>query len=114
MVGPFGTDYLGNEANSKNEWKYASVIGILMYIVINSSIDITFSVNQCVRFTHNFKYSHEKDILHIFKYLKGNSKNVKHKRLIIYPSKNIQVECYVGADFSRMYSHRYHQDLVCV
>ena len=103
VVAPLGNDYLDKEAKLQDEWEYASVIGILMYVVNNSRPDIAFVVNQCTRFTKTFKQSHEKSILHICKYLKGNSKKGKYKGLRIYYSKNMQVYCYAGADFTRIY-----------
>ena len=103
VVVPPSIDYLGNEANLQDEWKYASVIGMLMYAESYYRPEISFVVHQCARFTHNFKHSHENAILSIFKYIKATNKNRKHEGLIIYPSNKIQVDCYVYKYFDGLY-----------
>ena len=52
---PLGTDVNGSEA--KRDWpnSYASVIGMMLYLASNTRPDISFSVHQCARFTHNTK-----------------------------------------------------------
>ena len=52
-----GTDLNGSEA--KRDWpnSYASVIGMMLYLASNTRPDISFSVHQCARFTHNI-YEH--------------------------------------------------------
>ena len=53
---PLGTDADGEPFNE--EWNYASVVGMLLYLSSNSRPDIQFAVHQCARFTHNPKKSH--------------------------------------------------------
>ena len=64
-----------NASHYQYLWKYASVIGMLMYVARNSCPEIAFSVHQCAIFTHNFKHSHYKSVLGIFKYLQGTLKD---------------------------------------
>ena len=66
---PLGTDVNGSEA--KRDWpnSYASVIGMMLYLASNTRPDISFAVNQCVRFTHNTKVSHETAVKRICMYL---------------------------------------------
>ena len=66
-----GSDKNGQEVKLQHKWQYASVVGMLMYLV-NSRPEIAFAVHQCARFTHGTKHSHEKAVLQISKYLKGN------------------------------------------
>ena len=40
------------------EWEYASIVGMLMYLANNTRPDIAFAVHQCARFTHCPKQSH--------------------------------------------------------
>ena len=53
------------------QWGYASVVGMLLYLSGNSRPDIAFSVNQATRFTHDPKDSHATAIKRIVKYLKA-------------------------------------------
>jgi hypothetical protein len=54
---------LGRDADGEvfhEDWEYASVVGMLIYLSSNSSPDIQFAVHQCARFTHSPKKSHGK------------------------------------------------------
>ena len=53
---PLGTDAKGLPFDE--EWDYASVVGMLLYLSSNSRPDIQFAVHQCARFTHCPKNSH--------------------------------------------------------
>jgi len=66
---PLGTDAEGPRCQLS--WDYASVIGMLMYLTLNSQPHIQFIVHQCARFTHNPRASHEQAVLQICHYLKG-------------------------------------------
>ena len=87
---------------------------MLIYVTSNYRPYIAFEVHHCDRFTHNFKHSHEKCILHIIKYLQGTRKYGKHEGLIIYASKKMQINCYVDAEFYGLYVQNYHHYPVCV
>ena len=50
---PLGTDKNSSEANIYWNISYASVIGIMLYLASNTRPDISFTVHQCDRFTHN-------------------------------------------------------------
>ena len=65
----FGTDVNGSEA--KRDWpnSYASVIGMMLYLVFLKIPDKSFAVQQCARFTHNTKVSHETAVKKICTYL---------------------------------------------
>ena len=52
---PLVTDTNGSEANIDWPNLYASVIGMMLYLVSNTLPDISFAVHQCSRFTHNTK-----------------------------------------------------------
>ena len=67
---PLGSDKNGPDCKLQDKWQYASVVGMLMYLV-NSRPEIAFAVHQCARFTHGTKHSHEKAVLRICQYLKG-------------------------------------------
>ena len=43
----------------QGKYSYSSVIGMLQYLQGHSRPDITYTVSQCTRYTHNPKHSHE-------------------------------------------------------
>eukprot|EP00957_Ditylum_brightwellii_P135521 10333268-Ditylum_brightwellii.AAC.1 len=81
-----------------------------MYLASNSKLEIAFAMHQCERFTHGTKHSHEKAVLQIFKYLKGN----QNGGLIVCPSKDLQVNCYADATVAGLYGVEDHQDTTSV
>ena len=105
---PLGTDEEGEPFNEK--WNYASVLGMLLYLSLNSCPDIQFAVHQCARFTHNPKNSHADAIKHICRYLQGTKK----KGLEFIPTKQMELDCYVDADFAGLWNYESDQDPVCV
>ena len=61
VITPLGTDVNGQPP--KQDWDYASVVGILFFLVSHSRPDISFAVHRCARFTHCTKASHEDTVL---------------------------------------------------
>jgi len=49
-------------------WKYATIIGMLMYLASNSRPDISFAVHQCAQFTHASQHSHAIAVKRILRY----------------------------------------------
>ena len=90
---PLGKDVNGEDM--KEEWSYASVVGMLLYLSGNSRPDISFAVSQAARFTHSPKQTHAKAVKKIVRYLKGT----RDKGLIFRPTGDWKVDCYVDADF---------------
>ena len=90
---PLGTNADGKPF--KEKWKYASVIGMLMYLVSNTRPDIQFAVHQCARFTHSPKDSHAEAVKRICRYLAGTAE----KGIVFSPTKELTLDCYVDADF---------------
>jgi hypothetical protein len=91
---------------------YMSVIGMLQCLQGHSRPDITMAVSQCSRYTHAPKRQHEKALERIGQYLKGTKK----RGLIFNPQKNkdIEIDCYVNANFAGMWSFEDEQDPSCV
>ena len=104
---PLGTDTEGELCNE--DWEYASVVGMLMFLAQNSRPDIAFATHQCARFTHAPKASHAKAVKRIVRYLKGTS----DKGIIMKPSGDLGVDCYVDADFAGLYGVEDSQDPIC-
>ena len=92
------------------DWEYASIVGMLMYLSNNSRPDIAFAVHQCARFTHGPKQSHANAVKRILRYLKGTA----DKGMMLTPLDGFQVDCYVDADFSGLFRVELDQDPICV
>ena len=91
-------------------YSYASVIGMLQYLHSHSRPDITFAVSQCARFVHHTRLSHEIALEHIGRYLKGTMNN----GLVLKPTNDLAIECFVDADFAGLWSHEEKMDPTCV
>ena len=105
---PLGTDVNGSEAKRYCPNSYASVIGMMLYLALKTRPDISFAVNQCARFTHNTKVSHETALNRIFRYLQGTKEN----GLVFNPSKKLVVDCYADANFAGLWGHENPQDRI--
>ena len=81
-------------------WNYASIVGMLLYLTTNTRPDIAFAVSQVARFTRSPKKSHATAVKSILRYLKGTSE----RGMILRPTKSLELECYVDADFAGLYS----------
>jgi histone deacetylase 1/2 len=104
---------LGTDADGKpfaESWDYRSVVGMLLYLTTNSRSELAYAVNQCARFTHSPKQSHAKAVKRICRYLQGT----KDKGMILRPTNELTVDCYVDADFAGLWQVEDDQDPVCV
>ena len=108
LTTPLGIDKLGEPF--KEDWDYASIVGMLMYLANNSRPDIAYAVHQCARFTHCQRNSHSVAIKRILRYLQGT----KTKGMFIEPSQKLQVDCYVDADFAGLWGVEDDQNPICV
>ena len=99
---PLGTDANGSEA--KIDWpnSYSYVIGIMLYLVLNTGPDVSFSFRQCYLFKDKTNASHDTGVKRICQYLQGTKDN----GLVFNPSKKLVVDCYSDADFARMWGHK--------
>ena len=93
---PLLTYVNGSEAKRDCSNSYASVIGVILYLASNTRPYILFSVNQCARFTHNTKASHETPVKRICRYLQGT----KYNGIMFNTSKKMVVDCYADGDFA--------------
>ena len=91
----------------KEHWNYASIIGMLLYLTSNSRPDLAFAVNQCARYTHCAKLSHEVAIKRIGRYLAGT----KTRGLLINPNTtNLSLDMYADADFAGLWNFEHADD----
>ena len=96
---PTGNTPDGSDANGapfSETWQYRTVIGMLMYLAANTRPDIAFSVHQAARFSHAPRQSHAIAVKRILRYLK----ETHDKGLIMAPTDDQRVDCYVDADFA--------------
>ena len=101
---PLGKDDDG--PNRVETWSYPSVVGMMMYLSVNSRPDIAFAVHQCARFTHCPKRSHEVALKRIARYLKGTS----DRGMIIRPSEDLRLDLYADADFAGLWGAEHGMD----
>ena len=91
-------------------YSYPSVIGMLQYLQGHSRPDITYAVSQCARFIHSTRRSHELALQRIGQYLKGTM----DEGLILRPSDDLNIDCYVDADFAGLWPWEDKHDPICV
>ncbi len=105
---------LGRDLNGEpfsQEFNYASVVGMMLYLCNNSRPDISFAVSQCARYTHQPTSQHAQYLKHIGRYLKGT----RGQGLILDPSGNpLNIDCYVDADFAGLWDPNDEADPHCV
>ena len=100
---PASTTPLDKDENGdprKEDWSYASVIGMLLYLSSNSRPDIAHAVNQAATFTHCAKLSHEIAIKRIGRYLKAT----RDRGLVIHSKSQLNLEMYADADFAPLWN----------
>ena len=110
---PCSTTPLGKDEDGllfDEDWEYASIIGMLMYLATNSRPDIAYSVHQCARFTHYPKASHAQGVKRILRYLKGTAS----KGMTMHPTDKYTVNCFVDADFAGLWGRENEQDPISV
>jgi hypothetical protein len=95
---PAADKTLGKDKDGKpfsENWGYATVVGMLLYLAGNSRPDIAFAVHQAARFTHAPMDSHATAVKRIVKYLKGT----RDKGMIFRPTSDWKLDCLVDSDF---------------
>ena len=80
-------------------WSYPSIIGMLLYLSTNTRPDVAFAVSQVARYSHGPKQSYANAVKHIVRYLS----KTRDKGIIVRPSTDLALECYVDADFAGRY-----------
>jgi hypothetical protein len=91
-------------------WSYRSLIGMLLNRSNNTRPDIAFAVHQCARFSHAPKQTHAAAVKTIGRYLL----RTRAKGLILKPSGDLAIDCYVDADFAGLWGVENDQDPLCV
>jgi hypothetical protein len=94
---PVGADLDGLPVNET--WEYASIFGMLMYLVSNTQPDIADAVHQSARCSHGTKNSHRTALKRILRYLKETVDKV----IIFKPNKSKNIDPHVDSDFSGLF-----------
>jgi hypothetical protein len=93
---------LGLDPDGKSmseSWSYLSIIGMLLYLTTNTRPDIAFAVSQVARYSHEPKQSHANAVKQIVRYLS----KTRDKGIIVRPSVEFSLDCFVDADFAGRY-----------
>jgi hypothetical protein len=80
-----------------------------MYLGNNTHPDCSFALHQCARFGHDPWAPHEHAMKRIGRYLKGTAE----KGLIIKPTGDLTLDCFVDADFAGLFNYEDPRDPVC-
>ena len=94
MVG-LGADVGGREQRNE-EWSYALVVGMLLYLAGNTKPDIAFAVHQAAQFSYRLMQCHEDAVKRIVWYLIGT----KNEGLYFSSKTDFKLEAYADADFA--------------
>ena len=95
----------------EGSFKYASVVGMLLYLSGHSRLDLAYSVSQVAQFTFAPRRSHEQALKMIECYLLLT----RSKGLVLMPTPELNVDAYPDADFSGLqYYYEDSLDPVCV
>ena len=81
------------------KWNYRSVVGMLLYLSTNTRPDIAYAVSQVARFSHDPKQSHATAVKMLVRYLR----RTRDFGTIVSPTNDMNLECYVDADFAGLY-----------
>jgi hypothetical protein len=96
---PASTSALGMDPNGElmtEEWSYSSIVGMLLYLSMNTRPDIAFAVSQVTPFIYSPKHSHASAVKQLVCYLSCTW----DKGTIVKPTNTLQLDCYVNADFA--------------
>ena len=84
----------------KESWSYPLVVGMLLYLVGNTRLDIAFAVHQCAWFSHCPMKCHEDAVNRIVRYLIGT----KERGLLFAPREDIVLEAFADTDFAGLWN----------
>ena len=97
-------DKTGN--TTEPAFNYASVIGMLQYVQGHTRPDISFAVSQCSRYIHWHTSMHITALKRIGRYLLKTS----DKGIILKPTSELTIDCYVDADFAGLWNKEDHDE----
>ena len=81
--------------------------GMLLYSTTKTRPDIAFAVSQVAQFKSNPKQSHASAVKMIIRYLSATS----DKGIILTPTTDFKVDCYVDADIAGLHARELQDTL---
>jgi hypothetical protein len=99
---PASSQALGINPDGKpmhEEWNYRSIVGMLLYLSINTRPGIAFAISQVIRFSHNPKKSHATAVKMIVRYLSCSY----DKGTIVTPTGTLDMDTYCNANVAGLY-----------
>jgi hypothetical protein len=99
-----------NGEPQQDTFNYASIVGMLLYLLGHTRPDLAYSVSQVAGFMFNPKHLHEIALKRIGCYLIDS----KEKGMIIKPMNTINIDAYPDVDFAGLYGHEDNNDPICV
>jgi hypothetical protein len=103
---PIGADRSGALFNE--DWEYAKVVGMLMYLAANTQPENAYAVHQAARHTHAPKASHAVAVKRILRYLC----RTRDKGIYFQPNRSNQIDCHVDAGFAGLFGVEDGQNFV--
>ena len=91
-------------------FNYSSIVGMMSYLSGHTRPELEFAVHQCGRYSHNPRAIHEAALKRIGRYLV----NTRDKGIILTPTSDLKIDCFVDADFAGLWSYENPNDPVCV
>jgi hypothetical protein len=89
------------------EWNYRSVVGMMLYLAMNTRPEISLAVHQAARFSNNPRDLHTKALLQVGKYLLAT----RSQGMILSPNRaSMHLDMYCDADFSGVYKTEDNSD----
>ena len=86
----------------KENWKYSSVVEILLCLSTNTRPDIAFAVGQVAQFTSNPNQIHESAVKMVIMYLSATS----DQGIILTPTTVLKFDCYVDDDCTGLHGRQ--------
>jgi hypothetical protein len=80
-------------------WSYRSIVGMLLYLSTNTRPDIAVAVSQVARLCHSPKKIHASAVKTLVCYLHRTCE----MGMIVKPTGNLDLDCYVDADFAGLH-----------
>ena len=93
----------------EGSFSYASVVGMILYLLGHSRPDIAYAVNLCARYMFSARLLHEKALKRIGRYLKAT----RDRGLMMTPSVTLKVDVFPDADFAGLYGYENPSDPTC-
>jgi hypothetical protein len=113
IFAPASTTHIGADRDGaifNEDWEYATVVGMLIYLAYSTRPDIAYAVHQAARHTHAPRVSHAVAVKRILRYLCGT----RDKGIYFQPNRSNQIYCHVDANFSGLFGVEDGQELVSV